>query len=205
MLTLSKNLTFSLAIVTMFVLGFAFAPVALAHTGVTHTALKAGEVSTAAAPGTHGDGVNQHQHVDGAPAPEPDLSVTDVSEADGNQLELYAAIDRTNVTTNNLATQSDIDTEIITETALVPPRDVEFYIRLKNGYALLDPTVAAPSYADDAAAADMARWPMLHRSDLSIGFYDIDGAAVVQEDGINEDGSVITHRNTAFRMVGTLR
>lgn len=176
MLTLSKNLTFSLAIVTMLVLGFAFAPVALAHLGDDTN---------------HGNDVAKGQHEHQGPIPEPDLSVTDVSEADGLQLELYTAIDRTNVTADNIATQALIDTNIITET-LISGRNIEFYIRLKKGYALLDirgadvkPTTENPDQR-----------PMLHISDLMVQFYDANGAAITTE--IDAAASLIAHRNTAF-------
>ncbi len=176
MLTLSKNLTFSLAIVTMLVLGFAFAPVALAHLGDDTN---------------HGNDVAKGQHEHQGPIPEPDLSVTDVSEANGLQLELYAAIDRANVTAENIATQTLIDTNIITET-LISERNIEFYIRLKKGYALLDGRGADATVTTE----NPDQRPQLHISDLAVQFYDGNGAAITTT--IDAATSLIAHRNTAF-------
>ena len=134
--------------------------------------------------------------------PEPNLSVTDVSEANGNQLELYTAIDRANVTATNLATQSTIDAAIITET-LITGRNIEFYIRLKKGYALLDgrgadvtPGNGIPTTATPPGTGVPDQRPQLHISDLMLQFYDGNGAALVTD--IDAAASLIAHRNTAF-------
>ena len=123
--------------------------------------------------------------------PTPDLSVTDVSAANGNQLELYTAIARASVTAANIATQSSIDTTIITETAITN-RHIEFYIRLKTGYALLDSRGANAI----VTTTNPDQRPQLHISDLVIGFYDGNGAALTTT--IDDPNSKIEHRNTAF-------
>ena len=124
--------------------------------------------------------------------PTPDLSVTDVSAANGNQLELYQAIGRSGVNAAAVATQSAIDTLVNTE--VISGRNIEFYIRLKTGYALLDGRGADA----EVSTTNPDQRPQLHISDLAIGFYNRDGAEVAQENGINEATSIITHRNTAF-------
>ena len=126
--------------------------------------------------------------------PEPDLSVTDVSEATGNQLEIYQAINRSIVNAANIATQSNIDSNIITETALTgADGNIEFYIRLKTGYALLD---SDNSGLDTPTMENPDQRPMLHIKDLIIGFYDGNGAALAT--AIASGSSKITHRNEAF-------
>ena len=77
----------------------------------------------------------------------------------------------------------------------------EFYIRLKTGYALLDPDndgddtpTIGPTAEGDLAGPDQR--PMLHIKDLIIGFYDINGAALTST--IESEDSKIEHRNTAF-------
>ena len=127
--------------------------------------------------------------------PEPDLSVTDVSEAHGNQLELYTAIARP-ADADAIDTQAEINA-LLTAT-VITGRDIEFYIRLKKGYALLDDRGADAAISgphnDPATVPDQR--PQLHISDLIIEFYDINGAAL--DSTIDHADSKIEHRNTSF-------
>ena len=141
--------------------------------------------------------------------PVPTLSVTDVSAANGNQLEIYQALDTPIITglaqatpnPTDFATQSDIDGLLDGKALKGDPDDnIVFYIRLTAGYALLD-----PEGADDPPAATdtVDRTPQLHISDLVINFYDRNGAAVATGSlgdlpHIDLAGSMITHRNPSF-------
>ena len=132
--------------------------------------------------------------------PMPKLSVTDVSEANGNQLEVYQPIVRTAVTADNAVdTQAGID-GFINETLIATPAPVtiQFYIRLEAGYARLNDREANAA----AAAADAD----LDISDLVFQFYDGNGRALIPDDltddtivvDIDAAGSRIQHLNTAF-------
>ena len=183
---LSKKLTFSLtSLVIMLVFGFALMPV-MAHTLDPETD-------------------PAHTHI--GPTPAPDLSITDVSEADGNQLEMYGALPtpfsvgaNAGLTAGQIDTQAEINA-IINGVALIADKNIEFFIRLTEGYARLNTGGANVAITDDEA---------LHISDITVDYYDIDGQLLGVEDYLNRsDGadppgragsadSNIMHRNTAF-------
>ena len=149
--------------------------------------------------------------------PVPTLSVTDVSAAHGNQLEIFQALETpiadvgTNL--NNIDTQSEIDALLDGEPLIVvtDSTPLRFYIRLTAGYALLDVDTTSPfnprganAVPTDGTDGTIDQRPMLHISDLVINFYDRNGAAVataaIEAVGYHIDlaGSVIAHRNRAF-------
>ena len=99
----------------------------------------------------------------------------------GNQLELYQAVDRTpENAAENLATQaSRLMVLLNTETLITAPaRNLEFYIRLAAGYALLDgsganvvPTDGIAEIRDSdgvitSTEVTVDQRPQLHISDL---------------------------------------
>ena len=121
--------------------------------------------------------------------PEPDLSVSDVSEANGNQLEIYSAITAVS-DPKDVDTQSEINA--LMNTTLITDRHIEFFIRLKKGYALLD------GRGGDVTPLDVNpdERPKLHISDLIVTFFDINGAGLGS--GVASADSKIEHRNMAF-------
>ena len=128
--------------------------------------------------------------------PEPDLSTTDESAAPGNQLTVFPAIAPLPIASGDgdIDTQAKIDL-LITE-AQADDTDVIFFIRLKKGVASLDVRGA------DVTVSDVQK-PQLHISDIEVKFYNKDGVPVNTDTGteglpIDQSGSVIAHRNTAF-------
>lgn len=172
MLTLSKNLTFSLAIVTMLVLGFAFAPVVMAHTLETET---------------------DPPHTHSGPVPTPELSLIDVSAAPGNQLEAYAAHSLTIADAAAIDTQAEIDTLLA---AATQTGGIMFHIRLREGVAALLTTGLGADTLETAVADDL-----LHIHDIDVVFYDINGiptSATTEPVVFTDAGTTLVHHNTRF-------
>ena len=128
--------------------------------------------------------------------PEPELSVTDVSAANGKQLAIFPV--------GAPLTLTAVGSQRLIDAALVPgsvSQSIEFFIRLKQGVATLstDNSTGAALGAN-AATADVED-EELHISDLEISFLDKNGITIPDTDDalpLSDEDTVITHLNPTF-------